>query len=403
MRPDVLVVGGGAAGIAAAVGAAAAGARTALVESAGMLGGNATASLLGTICGLYVTGGDGVPSFANGGFARRFAERLSALPGCAGPAKRGRVFVLPYAPFAFAWLADRVADEWPVDLRLHTHCVGVEARGRRLEAVRLAGPDGERTVPVGAVVDATGDGVVAAAAGAAVPAGTEAQPAGMVFVLQRVDTRALEGPRALGVLRGLAAAAERGRLPPDAARVVFGATAHPGELLLKLTLPAAAEGARDALTEAAVEGRRRVAETVRVLVEEEPAFREAFLSHVAPRVGVREKLRLVGRECLTKEDVVGAREREGAVARGAWPIELWAADRPGPTYEYVGGRGTYDIPEGCLIARDVDNLFAAGRCLSATHEALGSARVIGTALATGELAGRAAARSADTAGRVQRA
>jgi hypothetical protein len=85
------------------------------------------------------------------------------------------------------------------------------------------------------------------------------------------------------------------------------------------------------------------------------------------------------------------------VARASWPIELWQAGHAGPTYEYLEDGRTYDVPLRSLRARDVENLFAVGRCMSATHEALGSARVIGTCLAAGAVVGMAAAREAEGA------
>ncbi len=92
--------------------------------------------------------------------------------------------------------------------------------------------------------------------------------------------------------------------------------------------------------------------------------------------------------------MLGGRAFPDAVCRASWPIELWQEGELGPTYEYLPDGAVYEIPLRALRARLVDNLFVAGRCMSATHEALGSARVIGTALATGEAAGRAAARVA---------
>jgi hypothetical protein len=126
-----------------------------------------------------------------------------------------------------------------------------------------------------------------------------------------------------------------------------------------------------------------------------PAFARAFVSHTAAQVGVRESRRVVGRYQLTREDVLAGRRFEDGVARASWPIELWEEDRLGATYEYLDDGLTYDIPLRCLQARDVPRLFVAGRCMSATHEALGSARVIGTCLATGAAAGMAAARCAE--------
>jgi succinate dehydrogenase/fumarate reductase flavoprotein subunit len=122
-----------------------------------------------------------------------------------------------------------------------------------------------------------------------------------------------------------------------------------------------------------------------------PGFARAFVSHTAAQVGVRESRRLVGRYELTRDDILCGRRFPDAVARACWPIELWEPGRLGPTYEYLEDGQSYDIPLRSLQARDIDNLFAAGRCVSATHDALGSARVIGTCLATGDAAGRRAA------------
>ena len=120
MNYDVVVVGGGAAGLAAAVTAADRGARTALVERHGFLGGMATAGMVGTICGLYRTSASGPPEPLNEGFAETFARRLMTAPGCGTPIRRGQTYVLPYTPFAFACLADdlgdlrHVAKGWPL-------------------------------------------------------------------------------------------------------------------------------------------------------------------------------------------------------------------------------------------------------------------------------------------------
>jgi hypothetical protein len=218
----------------------------------------------------------------------------------------------------------------------------------------------------------------------------------LIFVLQQVDTAALgAGPR-VAVLRALVAAERDGRLPPGASNVTLGLSPQPGELVGKLALDGLASGLserRDFLTAAEQEGRRRVL-AVTEFLKTLPAFGRAFVSHVAAQVGVRESWRVIGRYQLTREDVLAARQFDDGVARAAWPIELWHAGHLGATYEYLEDGQTYEIPLRSLQARDVENLFVAGRCMSATHEALGSARVIGTCLATGEAVGMAAARMA---------
>ena len=136
---DVVVLGGGPAGIAAAASAAAQGRKTLLVERYGFLGGMATAGMVSTICGLYHSSPSGAPEPINEGFAESFARRLVAMPGCQKPVRRGRSFVLPYTPFAFACLADDlVAAVTQLDVYLHAYLVGVEAGPSRIDALRIA-------------------------------------------------------------------------------------------------------------------------------------------------------------------------------------------------------------------------------------------------------------------------
>jgi hypothetical protein len=259
----------------------------------------------------------------------------------------------------------------------------------------------ERTIELAAraAVDTSGDAALAHLAGAATSTTplAERQLPSLVFVLQQVDTDALgTGPR-VALLRSLVAAEQEGRLPKGAANLALGPSPQPGEVVCKLTLSGITEelpASRDFLTVAEQEGRKR-ALAVTEFLKTLPAFSRAFVSHAAPQVGVRESRRVTGLYQLTRDDVLSGKKFDDGVARASWPIELWEEGRLGATYEWLDDRAHYDIPLRCLQARDVDNLFVAGRCMSATHEALGSARVIGTCLATGEAAGRAAARRAE--------
>jgi hypothetical protein len=400
MNYDVVVVGGGAAGLAAAVAAASDGARTALVERYGFLGGMATAGMVSTICGLYRTSQSGPPEPLNEGFPELFAQRLSAMPGCEKPSRRGPTFVLPYSPFAFTCLADELTTAaTDLDVYLHAYLVTVETGEGRIESLRIA--NWERTIELraAAVVDTSGDAVVANRAGAATEISpvSERQLPSLVFALQQVDTAALGTGARLALLRALVAAEREGLLPTGSSNLALRPSPQPGEVICKLALGGIvnelSEG-RDLMTVAEQEGRKRalaVTEFLRTM----PAFARAFVSHTAPQVGVRESRRVIGRYQLTREDVLSGRTFEDGVARASWPIELWVEGQLGATYEYLEDGQTYDIPRRCLQARDFGNLFVAGRCMSATHEALGSARVIGTCLAMGEAVGVMAARVAE--------
>jgi hypothetical protein len=396
---DVVVVGGGAAGLAAAVAAAGRGARTALVERYGFLGGMATAGMVSTICGLYQTPPHGDPEPLNEGFAATFARRLSAMPGCDKPVRRGPTFVLPYTPFAFACLADElVTSASGLDIYLHAYLVDVTTTARRIETLRIVTWERSVELRTTTIVDASGDAVVAHRAGAATETAppSDRQLPSLVFVLQHVDREALgPGPR-VALLRTLVGAERDGLLPKGSSNLAFGPSPQAGEVVCKLTLDgilAERSGRRDFLTAAEQEGRRRALALTEFL-KTMPAFARAFVSHVAMQVGVRESRRVIGRYQLTRDDVLSGRRFDDGVARASWPIELWEGGRRGPTYEYLEEGRTYDIPLRSLRARDVENLFVAGRCMSATHDALGSARVIGTCLATGAAVGMAAAHEA---------
>ena len=396
---DVVVVGGGAAGLAAAVGAAAEGARTALVERYGFLGGMATAGMVSTICGLYRTSADGPAESLNEGFAETFARRLMSAPGCGSPIRRGRVYILPYVPFAFACVADEIVSSTPrLDVYLHAYLARIEVGERRVETLCVATWERVIALTARSVIDTSGDAVVAWHAGATAELTPQAerQLPSLVFVLQHVDTDALQpGPR-VALLRALLSAEQQGALLKGSSNLMLAPSLQPGEVICKLTLSGITEersASRDFLTAAEQEGRRRVL-AVTEFLKTLPAFSRAFLSHAAPQVGVRESRRVIGRYQLTRDDVLSARKFEDGVARASWPIELWQEGHVGASYEYLPDGEAYDIPLRSLQARDVDNLFVAGRCMSASHEALGSARVIGTCLATGEAVGREAARHA---------
>lgn len=398
-RYDVVVAGGGMAGIAAAVAAARTGARTLVIERYGFLGGMATAGMVGTICGLYLTRAAGSPELLNEGLAGEIADRLTRLPGSEPPLRRGRTFILPYVPHELAALADDLtAAEPTLDVLLHGYVVGASVTDGRIDGVRLATWEGPREIESGAVVDASGDALAALAAGAPteVPDLDARQLCSLVFTLQGVAPDALRGGAGLAALRRVAAAESAGLLPRGTADLAWRHSPRPGEVIVKIALgDVTVDTDRDSwLTATERAGRRRVAALTDFLRRDVSGFAAAFVSHVAPQVGVRETRRIVGRYRLAREDVLGGRRFGDAVARAAWPIELWRAGTAGAQYEYLADGNWYEIPLGCLQPMEIEGLIAAGRCISGTSEALGSARVIGTCLATGEAAGREAARLA---------
>jgi len=393
---DVLVIGGGAAGIAAASAAGRTGARTILLERYGFLGGLASAAWVGTICGLYLRDAAGSQAMpVSGGFVREFASRLQTSSGAKPLRADTGLWVLPYHPPDFARIAGAIVSESKnVTVILHATVAdaSASAQNRRLETVRALAWNEPLTISPAAVVDCTGEATVAVLAGANSEDGATDQAPALVFVLENVDPT-LAGRGLLEVRRELRRAVESGILPAICERLslVPGGSAD-GRMAFKLSLFPAEPGCSlwRQVTDWEREARAALEPLRRFLSENVPSCRNARLHSVAPQLGVRSGRRILGRARLTDKDVLEAKKSPLGIARGSWPMERWTRS-PRPEMTYFAEGDYYDIPLDCLRAVEVDNVFVAGRCLSAETGAMTSARVIGTALATGWAAGTAAA------------
>ncbi len=394
MDCDVLVAGGGSAGIAAAVAAARLGARTLLVERHGVLGGMASVALVHSICGLYrLDDGSKAPVLANGGFAAEFARQLLGNGGATGPVRMGRVDVLLQRPAAFAQLADTVVRQTPgLTLRLHTEII---AAGERL-TLHCRGQTEQ--VKARVMVDTTGDAILAALRGAPceiVDGGRLQRPA-YIFALGGVTARALEDEARLRIAQRITQAIKAGRLPGAALGAHLRGSGQGGEAFVTIDLPGGPGYDPldpDCLTRLELEGRELAGRVAQFFREEVDGFQASYIAAWPSRVGVRESRRIMGLYRLQTEDIERGAQFPDQVAFAAWPIEL-RETASGPRLRFPTGALPCGIPLRSLQARDDTALFMAGRCLSCSHEAQASVRVIGTCLATGEAAGVAAALTA---------
>jgi hypothetical protein len=400
---DVIVAGGGSAGVAAAVSAAELGSRTLLLERGKFLGGNVAHAFVHTICGLYCAADAGHAVVLNRGIPSRFAAGLRAA-GAAGEVERaGRVYVLPIEPPRYAaFLAELCERTAGLEVRTETELVGVQRIAERERHWELrarnreSGPSG---VATGWLVDTTGDANAAVLAGASVETAgpEEIQLPSFIFRLAGVDRSEFVGFAKLRLTHAVAGAVLHGELPSGCESVLVRPGSEPDEVYLTLNLPRPTEipyapldeDQLASLTLRAREDAERIAEFLR---ETRPAFEKSRISAWPERVGVRETRRVLGLRVLEGDDVLTGRADPAEVARSSWPIELWH-DHRRAHFEYP--EGACSIPLGSLVSRFDPQLGMAGRCLSASHEALGALRVIGTALATGEAIGVAAALAAN--------
>jgi hypothetical protein len=352
---DIAVVGSGAAGIAAAVCAARAGRTTLLLDKNNSAGGTGGFSGLTTLCGLY----DDAGNFLNGGFCREFSESLMREDGVSEPVKMGRLFVQIYRPDSFQKVAAHfLTAETFLSMRWNAPLKNVVVRENRIVSLN--------SIEVGAVIDCSGVAEVGRAAGEQLLAtDTTTQAPSVIFPLENVE-RDLSSPLAIAqILSALA----RAGLPP----VSF--------------MP----GCDDGITSVKFAGSpAEVPALLDFLQHHVPGFERCRMSQTEFQTARREGTMIVGRYLLTGTDVLGARKFPDAVARNNWPVEQWSADGK-QSLRYLPPGGHCEIPARTLQAARTENLFMAGKSLSADVQAVASARVMGCCLATGAAAGKLAA------------
>lgn len=402
-RADVLVVGAGAAGVAAACTAARRGLRVLLVERYGFCGGGAVAGLSGTVCGLYEADEDAgaAPRQVVHGFVDRFIDVMERRGGLTSPMRYGKTFTRVHDPIVWRESADELLSRAGVTVLYHALVTGALVDGDRVAGARVETKQGKLDVQAAVTIDASGDADLVEMAGLETFVGQDGrvQNPTMIFRLRGVDVerfRAAYGedtimPPAVSEL--IRSCNGRGYALPRAKIWLFPTTA-PGELLCNCTRVLGADGrdlnpivARD-FTEAEIEGRRQMREYHRFFRDHLTGCEDATVVDTGVQVGVRQTRQARGISLLRNADVLaGAKFRDG-IARSPWPIELHDGERP--RVEWLLD-DFYEIPYGCLVPTRGASLLVAGRCLSAEHEAVASARVTAQCFSYGHAAGIAAA------------
>ena len=421
MAHDVLVVGGGNAGCAAALAAARHGARTLLVERYGFLGGTATAAMVGP----WMTFHSGDERIV-GGIAQEIVERLvkmGASPGHVRDASDYVPTITPFDPEIHKALLFEMMAESGVDLLLHAYFLdALGTHGQSVTGGRFATVAGLREELATVTIDASADAYVAASAGVEVQQGDakgRVQPATLIFRLSHVDlletaryvrehpdqlrsslTNAERTPERLTAVAGLyelwEGARARGEVSVPRELVSFFATPYADEVIVNMTRVVGIDPLDpDDLTRAEVEARGQVMELLGFFRRDVPGFANCRLAATATQIGIRESRRIVGEYTLTREDVLEARAFDDAVARSAYPIDIHNPSGSGTATQRLAPGTAYEIPYRCLVPAQVDGLLVAGRCISTTHEALASTRLTPTVMTLGQAAGTAAALAAE--------
>jgi hypothetical protein len=404
LQTDLLIVGGGAAGLAAAVTAARRGVRVVLLERYGFAGGAAVAGLSGTVCGLYTASPNLTrrPEQVIHGFADEFIGAMEARHGLTGPVIYGDTFTRVHDPLVWREVGDALLMDAGVTVIYHALVTDVYVEGgERIAGVRAYTKQGKLDVFAHLTIDASGDADVFAMAGFETTMGLNGnvQNPTMIFRIQGVDTgRFVEKYGANSILgpaveQLIEAAQLEGRDLPRKKIFLFP-TPRPGELLCNATRIIGADKRelnplkwRD-LTEAEIRGRAQVRAYLEFFRDHIEGCENAFVNDTGVQVGVRQTRQIRGLATLCNDDVIGARKNKDGIARSPWPIEMHRGEKPKLVWIYDD---YYEIPYGCFVPQRGESLLAVGRCLSAEHEAMASARVTGPCFGYGQAVGLAAA------------
>jgi hypothetical protein len=396
---DVAVLGGGPAGVAAAIAAARAGAQTLLVERYGFLGGAGTASMVSNFCGLFAHDADGNVSQVTRGITDEILERLAARDALAPrmSSRRFPVTTQAYDIAAFKIVLDEMLAAAGVRVMFHTMAVGVSATDRRATAIITESKSGRTAVRASAFIDASGDADLATWCGVPVAIGDDdghMQFPTMMFRVGQVDHELAqrEGIPHLEELMTAAEAAGRFRFARRSA--VVRPQPHATEYRVNVTQVRGADGFAvsgidvDDLSYGEADGRRQAAEFARFLRECVPGFGSSYLLELAPQLGIRETRRVRGVYELSTADVLDAASFDDSIGVNPWPIEEHVAGDI--RFEEIPGRGYHEIPYRSLVTNEMDNLLVVGRCASTDHRAQAATRVSGPCFVMGEAAGTAA-------------
>ena len=407
LAADVLVCGAGAAGVAAAVTCARQGLRVILAERYGFCGGGAVAGMSGTVCGLYEASDDAAapPRQVVFGFADEFVRLLESRGGVTQPLRYGKTHTRVHDPLVWREAADHLLREAGVQVLLHTVAIGALLEGERVQGAMLWSKQGRIEVRARITIDASGDADLIAMAGFPSFVGEEGPMQGrvqnptMIFRLGGVDTARFL--RAYGsdtimpeqVSELLRRHHGKGYFLPRAKIWLF-TTTRPGELLCNCTRVVGPDGrelntliAAD-FTDAEVEGRRQMREYARFFRDHLVGCEASWVNDSGTQVGVRQTRQGRGTALLRNDDVMRGTKFADGIARSPWPIELHAGAKPRVEWlldDY------YEVPYGCFVPQRGDGLLFAGRCLSAQHEAVASARVTAQCFSYGHAIGHAAA------------
>jgi len=401
---DVVVVGGGAAGVAAANTIANQNLKVVLIEKYGFCGGGAVAGLSGTICGMYEASDklQNKPKQAVFGFTDQFAKMLEQKGGLTEPIAYGKTFTRVHDPLVWKETADVFLQNRNITTIYHAVVIKTLVEGNdKIEGVQVWSKQGTFNIKSKITIDASGDADVIAMAGLPNFIGDKGkvQNPTMIFKISGVDIETFKQTYGLNSIMPqevtdlIIKMNKDNRYKLPRAKIWLFSTTKPNELLCNCTRVIGEDGRElnslyyKDFTEAETQGRKQIREYAKFFKENLKGCEKSFVTDTGTQVGIRQTRQVDGVYKLKNSDVINGKKFKDGIARSPWPIELHSGNKP--KVEWLLD-DVYEVPLNCFIPKNGEGIIAAGRCLSAEHEAVASARVTAQCFSYGHAVGHAA-------------
>ena len=401
---DVVVVGGGAAGVAAANTIANQNLKVVLIEKYGFCGGGAVAGLSGTICGMYEASDklQNKPKQAVFGFTDEFAKMLEQKGGLTEPIAYGKTFTRVHDPLVWKETADVFLQNRNITTIYHAVVIKTLVEGNdKIEGVQVWSKQGTFNIKSKITIDASGDADVIAMAGLPNFIGDKGkvQNPTMIFKISGVDIETFKQTYGLNSIMPqevtdlIIKMNKDNRYKLPRAKIWLFSTTKPNELLCNCTRIIGEDGRElnslyyKDFTEAETQGRKQIREYAKFFKENLKGCEKSFVTDTGTQVGIRQTRQVDGVYKLKNSDVINGKKFKDGIARSPWPIELHSGNKP--KVEWLLD-DVYEVPLNCFIPKNGEGIIAAGRCLSAEHEAVASARVTAQCFSYGHAVGHAA-------------
>lgn len=391
IKYDLIVIGGGLTGVAAAVSAARAGLKVLLVEKSGCLGGAMSNCLIYPFMRYWTEEEGEKRKWLSAGIFTEMRRRVQEY--VKGENERD------FSPEHFKFVLDNMVEEAGVQVLFHALAFESQVEERKIRKVTLATKSGPMQLEAKYFIDATGDGDLMAMSGCDFQLGRErdglCQPMTTCFRVAGVD-KDLLGPEERRRIKHIyKEQKEEGKIrnPREDVLMFTGKALGEGIVHFNTTRVVKLDPTNPIeVSRAEMEARKQICELLQFLKQQDiPAFRHAYLISVAADIGVRESRKLRGEHILTAQELISCTQFPDTIALGNYDIDIHNPEGSGTSHRFFGPGEYYTIPYRCLLPKELDNLLVGGRCISTTHEAQASIRIMPICTTLGEAAGTAVA------------